>query len=81
MNEVTASNKPELFDVVVQHLVYAMKDVNISLALNEKTAIIKNEAAVSTLTEVLEQSGHTVVINKNKKGYIRLSIDGQKQSI
>lgn len=75
------NEKPALFDTVVQHLVYAMRDVNISLALNEKTAIIKNEAAVTALTEVLEQSGHTVVVNKNKKGYIRLSIDGQKQNL
>lgn len=74
-------NESKLFDTVVQHLVYAMRDVNISLALNEKTAIIKNEAAVTALTEVLEQSGHTVVVNKNKKGYIRLSIDGQKQNL
>lgn len=71
----------KLFETVTQHLVYAMRDVNISLALNEKTAIIKNEASVTALTEVLTQSGHTVVVNKNKKGYLRLAIDGQKYAL
>lgn len=71
----------KLFETTTQHLVYAMRDVNISLALNEKTAIIKNEAAVTTLTDVLEQSGHTVVVNKNKKGYLRLVIDGKKYAL
>lgn len=71
----------KLFETTTQHLVYAMRDVNISLALNEKTAIIKNEAAVAALTDVLEQSGHTVVVNKNKKGYLRLVIDGKKYAL
>lgn len=71
----------KLFETTTQHLVYAMRDVNISLALNEKTAIIKNEAAVATLTDVLEHSGHTVVVNKNKKGYLRLVIDGKKYAL
>lgn len=71
----------KLFETTTQHLVYAMRDVNISLALNEKTAIIKNEAAVAALTDVLEQSGHTVVVNKNKKGYLRLVIDGKKYTL
>lgn len=74
-------SETKLFETITQHLVYAMRDVNISLALNEKAAIIKNEAAVTALTEVLEQSGHTVVVNKNKKGYLRLAIDGQKQNL
>lgn len=77
MNE----NENKLFETLCQHLVYTMRDANISIALNEKAEIMKNDAAIAALTEVLEQSGHTVTFNKNKMGYLRLSIDGQKQNL
>lgn len=72
---------PSIFDLTVEQLVFAMRDVNLSTALNEKKQVTANEYVVSTLTDILTRAGHKVVPHKKGKTYMKVSIDGEVKAI
>lgn len=67
--------------VITEHLGYAVKDVNISVALNDKKQIQANEYVVNALTNILERAGHKVVAHKHGKTHMKLSVNGNAISI
>lgn len=72
---------PSIFDLTVEQLVFAMRDVNLNTALNEKKQITANEYVVNTLTDILTRAGHKVVAHKKGKTYLKLSVDGKTTTI
>lgn len=72
---------PSIFDLTVEQLVFAMRDVNLSSALNDKKQLQANEYVVNTLTDILTRAGHKVVAHKKGKTYMKLSIDGSVHTI
>lgn len=72
---------PSIFDLTVEQLVFAMRDVNLSIALNEKKQVTANEYVVNALSYILTHAGHKVVPHKKGKTYMKVSIDGEVHAI